>query len=66
MLCEGCEVRGKGYRKAGKQRGERGVKQWHEKGQKWCDCVQRLPEELVLIHVFKESPPATILSRVGY
>jgi len=48
------------------KRWERGVKQWREKGQKWCDYVQRLPEELVLIHVFKESPPATILSRVGH
>jgi len=42
------------------------VKQWHEKRQKWCDYVQRLPEDLIFIHVFKETPPATILSRVGH
>jgi len=42
------------------------VKQWHEKRQKWCDYVQRLPEDLIFIHVFKETPPATIFSRVGH
>jgi len=42
------------------------VKQWREKRQKWCDYVQRLPEDLIFIHVFKETPPATIFSRVGH
>jgi len=43
VLGEGCEVKGKRYRKVGKQGGEKGVKQWRENVGKWSDYVLETP-----------------------
>ena len=49
----------------GKQSGESGVWQCSEKVQKLSDYVLEMSGRVSIVHVFKGSPPATNLSRIG-
>jgi len=52
-LGEQCEKKGRRFTKAGKQRGEREIKNWHEQVWKWGNHVKETSGRVVIDFLFK-------------